>query len=102
VLGLILGIKGTFVIRTAFLITAAFYALSTLPIFLILRERTQPRPLPKGQTYFTLSIKRLVTTFKNARVYKSFMRFLVAFLVFNNGIMIALDFAAIIGVVSSS
>jgi UMF1 family MFS transporter len=99
VLALILGIKGTFMIRTAFLITAAFYLLSTLPIFLFLRERTQPRPLPKGTTYFTLSVKRLVTTFKNARAYKSFMNFLVAFLVFNNGIMIALDFAAIIGAV---
>ena len=99
VLGLILGIKGTFIIRSAFLITAVFYAVSTLPIFLFLRERTHPRPLPKGQTYFTLSIKRLITTFKNARAYKSFMRFLLAFLVFNNGIMIALDFAAIIGTV---
>ena len=99
VLGLILGVKGTFIIRTAFLITAVFYAVSTLPIFIILRERTQPRPLPRGQTYFTLSLKRLVTTFKNARAYKSFMRFLLAFLIFNNGIMIALDFAAIIGAV---
>ena len=99
VLGLILGVKGTFIIRTAFLITAIFYALSTLPIFLFLRERTQPRPLPKGQTYFSLSLRRLVTTFKNARAYKSFMRFLLSFLVFNNGIMIALDFAAIIGAV---
>ncbi len=99
VLGLILGVKGTFVIRIAFLITAAFYALSTLPLFIILRERTQPRPLPKGQTYLTLSFKRLITTFKNARAYKSFMRFLTAYLVFNNGIMIALDFAAIIGAV---
>ena len=99
VLGLILGVKGTFIIRTAFLITAAFYALSTLPIFLFMKERTQPRPLPKGQTYFTLSIKRLITNFKNARTYKILISFLVSFLVFNNGIMIALDFAAIIGAV---
>jgi UMF1 family MFS transporter len=99
VLGLILGIKGVFITRMAFLITAVFYALSTLPIFLILRERRKPRALPAGETYFTLSIKRLVTTFKNARAYKNFTRFLLAFLVYNHGIMIALDFAAIIGVV---
>ena len=97
VLGLIMGIGGQTVIRVAFLITAVFYAASTAPLFFLVKERTEPKPLPRGENYFSISIKRLWETFKAARKYQSFARFLGAFLVFNNGIMITLDFAAIIG-----
>ncbi|HQO98476.1 MAG TPA: MFS transporter [Anaerolineaceae bacterium] len=97
VLALILGIGGQTVIRVAFLITAVFYAASTAPLFFLVKERTEPKPLPRGENYFSISIKRLWETFKAARKYQSFARFLGAFLVFNNGIMITLDFAAIIG-----
>lgn len=97
VLALILGIGGQTVIRVAFLITAVFYAASTAPLFFLVKERAEPKPLPRGENYFSISIKRLWETFKAARKYQSFARFLGAFLVFNNGIMITLDFAAIIG-----
>jgi UMF1 family MFS transporter len=44
-------------------------------------------------------MKKLWRTFKEARSYREFVKFLVAFMVFNNGIMMVLDFAAIIGAV---
>jgi UMF1 family MFS transporter len=97
VLALILGIGGNLITRIAFLITAVFYALSTAPLFIFLRERTRPQRIHSGENYILLSIKKLVNTFKNARKFKDFMNFLLAFLVYNHGIMIALDFAAIIG-----
>ncbi len=99
VLGLILTIKGTFIIRFAFLITAAFYALATLPVFLFVRERSKPQPLPVGERLLSVSFKKLLATFRSARQYKDFIRFLLAFLIYNNGIMMLLDFAAIIGAV---
>ncbi len=99
VLGLILTIKGTYIIRFAFLITAGFYALATMPVFLFVRERSKPHPRPQGESYLSVSIKKLISTFRSARRYTEFMRFLVAFLVYNNGIMMVLDFAAIIGAV---
>jgi UMF1 family MFS transporter len=99
VLGLIMTIGGNFVLHSSFLITAAFYGLATLPLFLFLRERNHPTPLPSGQTYFSVSIGKLWQTFKNARQYKQFLRFMLAYLIYNNGIMITLDFAAIIGAV---
>ncbi len=99
VLALILLVKGTFIIRVSFLITAAFYGLSTLPVFLFLRERTQPQQLPKGETLIGVSLKKLWDTYKSARKYRDFTRFLVSFMVYNNGIMMTLDFAAIIGAV---
>ncbi len=99
VLALILTIKGTFIIRVSFLITAAFYALATLPVFFFLRERSQPQPLPAGENFLSVSFKKLKATLQSARRYKNLMRFLIAFMVYNNGIMMLLDFAAIIGAV---
>jgi MFS transporter, UMF1 family len=99
VLALIMMIGGSFVLHTTFLITAAFYGLATAPLFLFLRERNHPSALPKGETYITASLGKLWLTFKNARQYKDFIKFLVSFLIYNNGIMITLDFAAIIGAV---
>lgn len=99
VLGLIMTIKGQFVIHIAFLITAVFYALATLPIFFFVRERSEPQVLPHGENHFSVSVKKLWKTFQEARNYREFIKFLVAFLVFNNGIIMMLDFAAIIGAV---
>lgn len=99
VLALILTFQGALVIRIAFLITAVFYGLATLPVFLFVRERTRPQEMPPGETLFTQSLRKLWRTYLNARRYKEFIKFLLAFLVFNNGIMMVLDFAAIIGAV---
>ena len=99
VLGLITAVKGTFVIRVAFIITAVFYAASTIPAFLKIKEKSQPQTLPAGETYFIIPFRRLVETYKTGRNYKEFIRFMIAFLVYNDGIMMTLDFAAIIGAV---
>lgn len=99
VLGLILTVKGETVIHYAFLITAVFYALATLPIFFLVRERTEPQVLPRGENHFSVSLKKLWKTFQEARNYREFIKFLFSFLIFNNGIIMMLDFAAIIGAV---
>lgn len=99
VLGLILTVKGDFILRSSFLITAAFYFLATLPVFLFLKERSKRQTPPPGENYITISMKRLWATYKSARQYKEFIKFLVSFMIYNNGIMMTLDFAAIIGAV---
>lgn len=99
VLVLITFVKGTWIIRLSFLVTALFFFLSSLPIFLWVRERAQSRPLPAGETYFSVAIKRLVHTAKAARSYKEFIKFIAAYMVYNNGVIITFDFAAIIGAV---
>lgn len=99
VLALIMLIGGNVVIRAAFLITAVFYLASALPLFLWLRERAEPKPLPQGKSAFKMAFERLGTTFRAVKSYKEFIKFIIAFLVFNDGIMMTLDFAAIIGAV---
>jgi len=99
VLGLISLVGGPLIIRLSFIITAIFYALAALPTFINIRERAEPQPLPAGETYFTIPFHQLGKTLKAVRHYKEFIKFIIAFLIFNDGIMMTLDFAAIIGAV---
>lgn len=99
VLALILLVGGNTVIRFSFLITAIFYTASALPMFLWLRERAEPKPIPMGKSSLVLAKERLGATIRAVKNYKEFIKFVIAFLVFNDGIMMTLDFAAIIGAV---
>lgn len=86
-------------VRISFIITAVFYAISCLPVFLWLKERNPGQPLPEGENYLSLAIKRLGETFRTVRSYKEFIKFIIAFLIYNDGIMMALNFAAIFGAI---
>ncbi|MFZ6018244.1 MAG: MFS transporter, partial [Chloroflexota bacterium] len=99
VLALIMSIGGTTVVRFSFLITAVFYLASSVPLFLWLRERAEPQPLRKGDNYIQVAFRRLRETFRAVRHYREFIKFIIAFLIYNDGIMMALNFAAIIGAV---
>lgn len=87
------------VIRLTLVITAVFFAISAVPIFLWLPERAQRKPLPVGENYFSAAVKQLKKTFQAASHFKEFVKYMVAFLVYNDGVIMALDFAAIIGAV---
>lgn len=99
VLALILLVGGNTVVRFSFLITAVFYMAAAIPIFLWLRERGESKPMTRGKSALKVAFERLGTTFKAVKSYKEFIKFIIAFLVFNDGIMMTLDFAAIIGAV---
>jgi len=99
VLALILTIGGDCIIRLSFIITAVFFLLSTLPLVFWIKEKAVPRQLKAGENYFSVAIERLKVTFASVRDYKEFLKFMLAFLIYNDGILMALDFAAIIGLV---
>jgi len=100
VLPAIVLVKGTDLpVRGAFLFTAVFFLLSSLPLFLWVKEGGERRPLPDGKNYFSLAFSRLGRTFRAVRHFREFLKFIIAFLIFNDGIVMALDFAAIIGAV---
>ncbi len=80
-----------------FLLTALVFALSSIPTFLKVKELSPVTPIPEGETLLSVSFKHLANTFKEIRKYKEFLRYMVAFLIYNDGIMMLMDFAAIIG-----
>jgi UMF1 family MFS transporter len=87
------------VVRLSLVFTALYFAASATPVFLWLRERAQPQQLPDGENYLTLAVKRLGHTFRAVRKYREFVKFMIAFLIYNDGILMVLDFAAILGAV---
>ena len=92
-------IGGDLAQRLSLLVTAAFFALSAIPIFLWLRERARPQPLPAGKSYAAVGFERLWNTFRAARHYGEFLKFMISFLIYNDGIITVLNFGAIIGAV---
>jgi len=99
ILPLIVFVGGTFVVRLSLVITAVFFAVWAAPLFLFLKERAPRQSLPAGENYVRLAFKRLWKTIKTASQFREFTKFIVAFLIYNDGVIMALDFAAIIGAV---
>jgi UMF1 family MFS transporter len=91
--------EGTLMVRLSLPFTAIFFAVSTIPAFFWIKERATPRELPPGENLITVGFKRLAQTIRSVRRYREFLKFIVAFLIYNDGILMALDFAAIIGAV---
>ena len=90
---------GNLVVRISLVFTAVYFAVSTIPMFLWFKEKAIPQPLPEGENYITVGFKRIFKTMRSVRQYREFLKFIVAFLIYNDGILMALDFAAIIGAV---
>ena len=93
-------IKGTTLpVRLAFPFTALFFAVATIPAYRWIKERASAQILPDGEKYITIGFKRLARTFRSVRRFKEFIKFMIAFLIYNDGILMTLSFAAIIGAV---
>jgi UMF1 family MFS transporter len=99
ILPLVVLIGGTFIVRLSMVITGIFFAVSAAPLFLWLRERARRQSLPPGDNHLSLAFKRLRNTFQTTHGFGEFLKFMIAFLIYNDGIIMALDFAAILGAV---
>lgn len=98
-LPLIVIMEGTFIVRLSLVITAVYFAVSAIPAWLWIKERAVAKTLPEGQTYLSMSVARIIETVKALGNFKDFLRFIIAFLIYNDGILMALNFASIIGAV---
>jgi len=99
VLALIMFVGGDFVVRLSFFVTAVFFALSSIPIFIWVRNRGESQKKAKGENYIAVAFKRLSRTFREIRNFKELFKFIIALLIYNDGIIMVLDFAAIYGAV---
>ncbi len=88
----------TLPVRLSFLVAAVFFGLGAIPTFLWLKERKNTEKMPKGYNCRTIGFKQLYDTYKSIKVFKELIKFLIAFLVYNSGVMIVITFAAIYAV----
>ena len=86
----------TLMVRIAFLITALFYAVSSIPLVLRVRQINEPETLPAGESTIQHAFKKLGATFRDIKRYREFVKYTISFLIYNDGIMMLLDNASII------
>jgi UMF1 family MFS transporter len=92
-------IGGPLMVRLAFLITAIFFLISAIPVFLRVRQVNEPESLPAGTSTFRLAFQKLGETFKDVKRYKEFIKYAIAFLIYNDGIMMLMDNAALVAAI---
>ena len=81
--------------RSAFLVTAGFYALFSLPTFLWLRERAVAGRREAGESLVRIGYKRLAATFRRIRNHRDLFRFLAAYIIYNDGVETVIYFSNI-------
>lgn len=99
VLALVTLIDGTWIVRLSLVITAVYFAIFAAPLLLRFQERGGDKKLQPGENVFSVAYKKLRHTVKTVRDYKEFVRYMIAFLIYNDGILMAINFAAIFGAV---
>jgi len=77
------------------LITAALFALSSLPTFLFLKERAVPQQHLQGLNLVQESFARLKQTIRHAKNYRDLRRFLICTVFYQAGIQAVITLAAI-------
>ncbi|HEX2489221.1 MAG TPA: MFS transporter, partial [Blastocatellia bacterium] len=76
-------------------VVAVYYALAVIPTFLFLRERSVKVALPPGKNYVSVGFRQLKTTFAHIKQYRDLLRLLIAFLIYNDGVVTVIYFAGL-------
>jgi len=77
------------------LITAAVFALASLPTFLVLKERARRAPVVPGENLARAAFARLAQTVRQAARYRDLARFLVCIVFYQAGVQTIIALAAI-------
>lgn len=79
--------------RTSFLLVAAQFLLFALPAFVLLRDRA--RPLPRAPFDLSAPFRRLASTIRGRSRHANAFKFILANLVYNDGVVTIFFFAGI-------
>jgi len=93
-----LGFQGNyFTVHHCFLSVAVWWGIFALPLFIWVRERGRRQILPHGESYLRIGFVRVFRTLKRVSNYRELSKFLVAFLIYNDGIQTVIIMASIFG-----
>ena len=90
-------IGGALIVRLSLVFTALYFAAFAIPLFRTVEDRGNRCPLPRGRDLLRIPFRRLAETLRAARQHREFGKFLLAFLIYNEGILITLSYGAILG-----
>lgn len=80
-------------VRLSFVMSAAFFLVFSTPIFLFLYDHK--REVPKKFSYFKIGYERVAETIRQLKNYRNVARYLLAFFIYNDGILTVIAFASI-------
>jgi len=80
--------------RLTFPLVAAFFLIFSLFTFFLLKEVKRSS---KRTNYFRTALNRIKTSARNIRKFRELLKFLVSYLIYNDGIVIVISFASIYG-----
>ncbi len=89
-----LGLSGTMAVRVNLASAGVWWFGFSFITWARLRSRSAVRALPAGETYLTIGFKQLAQTFREAGRFPHTLRFLLAYLIFNDGIQTVISAAA--------
>ena len=92
-----LGISEAFAVRLSLASAGLWWALFTLIPLATLRNRGPGRRPPPGVGYLEAGLRQLFSTFRQVRAYRQALWFLLAYLLYNDGIQTAITLAAQFG-----
>ena len=81
-------------VRATILLVAGWFAIFSIPVFLLLRERSARRTASLAQ-YTIGGFRRLAGTFRQLRDYREAVKLLIARLVYNDGLVVIFSLAGI-------
>ncbi len=82
-------------VRWVPVLVAVYYAVMVTPTLMLLRERSEPRPLPAGRNYVTFAFSQLGDTLRHLGRYRELLKLFASFLIYNEGINTIIAFAAV-------
>ena len=89
--------SGAFTVQDCFVSVAIWWLIFSLPTVFFLRERAE-KTLPSiGKSYFSEGYQRLQHTFRRIKTFRQLTKFLVAYVIYNDGIETVIVMASIFG-----
>jgi UMF1 family MFS transporter len=89
--------EGAFTVQDCFVSVALWWAVFSLPTFLWVRERPRPNSTVRRGSYVAQGFRRLGRTFRRIRRYRELIKFLFAYLIYNDGIETMIIMASVFG-----
>jgi UMF1 family MFS transporter len=89
--------SGYFTVQDCFFSVALWWVIFSFPTFLLLKERAYGQELLSEGGYFRAGYLRLRHTFHRIKSFRELTKFLVAFLIYNEGIETVIVMASIFG-----
>ena len=92
-----LGLSTSMAVRIALCSTGVWWILWTIPVLLRVQNRGTARPLPPGESTISVAFGQLLHTLHDVRRYPNTMKFLLAYLFYNDAIQTVLVVSALFG-----